>query len=319
MPELPEVETIVNGLRASLIGREIADVTICWEGCKLSPLASCLPVSTQRTQAQGRETTCNRRRTRDLSVRGGDSLQGVSAEGRDHSSGDWLRQRIKGQRILDIKRRGKYIIFALSGGDNLIFHLKMTGQLLVRSNTAEIGRYVRMVFHLDDSRQLRFADMRKLGRVYLVDDAEAIVGTLGPEPLADDFKLEDFAQILRGRSGRIKPLLLNQRFIAGVGNIYANEILFAAGIHPLRKADTLAPAEVEALYHAIRQVLRQAIAERGTTFDGAYRDARGRRGRHQESLKIFRREGKPCPRCGTPIARIVLGGRGTYFCPRCQK
>ena len=277
MPELPEVETIVNGLRASLIGREIADVTICWEG--------------------------------------------VIAKGRGHSSpsADWLRQRIRGQRILDIKRRGKYIIFALSGGDNLIFHLKMTGRLLVRLSTAEMDRYVRMVFHLDDSQQLRFADMRKLGRVYLVDDAEAIVGTLGPEPLTDDFKLEDFAQILRRRSGRIKPLLLNQRFIAGVGNIYANEILFAAGIHPLRKADTLAPAEVEALYHAIQRVLRQAIAQRGTTFDGAYRDAWGERGQHQESLKVFQREGKPCPRCGTPIARITLGGRGTYFCPRCQK
>jgi len=271
MPELPEVETIVNDLRTLLIGRRITDVAVNWEGTIAQP------------------------------------------------SVPEFKQRIKDQRILDIRRRGKYIIIDFVEGGSLLIHLKMAGQLLIRPASARLENYIRVILHLDNGQQLRFADMRKLGRVYLVENAETIVGTLGPEPLDDNFKLEDFARILERRWGRIKPLLLNQRFIAGIGNIYANEILFAAGIHPLRKADTIAPAEVEALYHAIRRVLRQAIAERGTTFDGAYRDVQGERGRHQESLRVFRREGKPCPRCGAPIVRIVLGGRGTYFCPRCQE
>ncbi len=292
MPELPEVETIVNDLKTLLIGRRITDVAVNWEGIIAQP---------SDELSQGRPQNRKGRLC--------DSSSSVSE----------FKRRIKNQRILDIRRRGKYIIFDLSRGDSLLIHLRMAGQLLIGPCPTKLESYTRLILHLDNGQQLRFADMRKLGRVYLVEDAEAIVGMLGPEPLADDFKLEDFARILERRRGRIKSLLLNQRFIAGIGNIYANEILFAAGIHPLRKADTLAPAEIEALYHAIRRVLRRAIAERGTTFDGAYLDVRGRRGQYQESLRVLRREGKPCPRCGTPIVRIALGGRGTYFCPRCQE
>ena len=223
-----------------------------------------------------------------------------------------------GQRILGLKRRGKYLVFALSGGGSLIIHLRMTGRLSIKNSDDELDKHDHLIFELDDGRELRFNNVRKLGRVYLVDDEDEIVGKLGPEPLDDDFAPADFAALLSGRRGKIKPLLLNQRFMAGIGNIYADEALFAARIHPERKADTLTAGEIEHLYHAIRQVLAQGIQNRGTTFSN-YRDAEGKEGSNQEHLRVFRRTGQPCPRCGTPIERTVVGGRGTYFCPRCQK
>ena len=271
MPELPEVETIVKGLRGPLIGRTFTGVHVGWENIVVRPTVP------------------------------------------------EFQRRIRGQQILGIRRRGKYLIFDLSGGDSLIIHLKMTGQLMVKPGDAPADKYGHTVFDLDDGNQLRFLDMRKFGRVYLVADENEVVGSLGPEPLADDFTLSQFSALVRKRKGALKPLLLNQQFIAGMGNIYTDEALFVAGIHPRRKADTLTDAEIECLYRAIRQVLRQALADEGTTFDGAYRKVDGREGGHQENLKVFRRKGQPCPRCGRAIERIVLGGRGTYFCPRCQK
>lgn len=223
-----------------------------------------------------------------------------------------------GQRILGVKRRGKYLVFALSSGGSLIVHLRMTGRLLIKNSDDELDKHDHLIFELDDGRELRFNEMRKLGRVYLVDDEDEVVGELGPEPLDDDFSPPDFAALLSGKRGMIKPLLLNQRFIAGIGNIYADEALFAARVHPERRADTLTTGEIERLYDAIRQVLRQGIENRGTTLT-AYRDAEGREGENQEYLRVFRRTGEPCPRCGTLIQRMVVGGRGTYFCPRCQK
>jgi formamidopyrimidine-DNA glycosylase len=223
-----------------------------------------------------------------------------------------------GRRILGVKRRGKYLVFTLSGGGNLIVHLRMTGRLLIKNSGDELDKHDHLIFELDDGRELRFNNVRKLGRVYLVDDEDEIVGRLGPEPLDDDFAPADFAALLSARRGMIKPLLLNQRFIAGIGNIYADEALFAACIHPERRADTLTAEEIECLYRAIRRVLRQGIENRGTTLS-AYRDAEGREGSNQEYLRVFRHTGQPCPRCGTPIERTAVGGRGTYFCPRCQK
>jgi formamidopyrimidine-DNA glycosylase len=223
-----------------------------------------------------------------------------------------------GQRTLGLKRRGKYLVFALSGGGSLIIHLRMTGRLLVKNQGDELDKHDHLIFELDDGRELRFNNVRKLGRVYLVDDEDEIVGRLGPEPLDDDFTPSDFVVLLSARRGKIKPLLLNQRFMAGIGNIYADEALFAARIHPQRKADTLTAEEIERLYHAIRQVLAQGIQNRGTTFSD-YLDAEGREGRNQEYLQVFRHTGQPCPRYGMPIQRTVVGGRGTYFCPRCQK
>lgn len=228
-----------------------------------------------------------------------------------------FKRRIVGQKILAVKRRGKYLVFALSGGGSLIIHLRMTGQLLIKNSGDELDRHDHLIFELDDGRELRFNEMRKLGRVYLVDDEDEILGSLGPEPLDDDFAPADFAALLFGRRGMIKPLLLNQRFMAGIGNIYADEALFTARIHPERRADTLTSEEIERLYSAIRQVLRQGIENSGTTLS-TYRDAEGREGRNQEYLEVSRRAGQPCPRCGTPIERTVVGGRGTHFCPKCQ-
>jgi len=223
-----------------------------------------------------------------------------------------------GQRILGVKRRGKYLIFALSGGKSLIIHLRMTGRLLIKNPDDELDKHAHLIFELDDGQELRFNNVRKLGRVYLVDDEDEIVGKLGPEPLDDDFTPAGFAALLSGRRGRIKPLLLNQRFMAGVGNIYADEALFAARIHPERRADALTTEDIERLYGAIRRVLHQGIENRGTTLSD-YLDAEGREGRNQEYLRVFRRTGQHCPRCGVPIERTVVGGRGTYFCPRCQR
>jgi len=270
MPELPEVETIVRGLRGHLVGRTIVGVRVGWENMVARPTA-----------------------------------------------GEFKR-RIVEQRILTVKRRGKYLICPLSGGESLIVHLRMTGRLLIRNCGDELDRHDHLIFELDNGRELRFNDVRKLGRVYLVDDEEEIVGRLGPEPLDDGFTSSDFAALLSGRRGKIKPLLLNQRFMAGIGNIYADEALFIARIHPQRRADTLTAEESERLYGAIRQVLWQGIENRGTTF-GTYRDAEGRKGRNQEYLRVFRRRGQPCPYCGSSIERMMVGGRGTYFCPHCQK
>ena len=270
MPELPEVETIVRGLREPLVGRQFTGVRADWENLVARPAV------------------------------------------------EEFKRGLVGQRVLGVKRRGKYLVFTLSGGGSLIVHLRMTGRLLIKNSDDELDKHDHLVFELDDGRELRFNNVRKLGRVYLVDDEDEIVGRLGPEPLDDYFAPADFTALLSGRRGKIKPLLLNQRFMAGVGNIYADEALFAARIHPERRADTLTAEEIERLYHAIRQVLAQGIRNRGTTFSD-YRDAEGREGRNQEYLLVFRRTGQPCPRCGTPIERTVVGGRGTYFCLRCQK
>jgi len=229
-----------------------------------------------------------------------------------------LRQQLIGRRVHRVTRRGKFLIFELSDDLYLLIHLRMTGQLLLRTTPPEDDRHIRLVFGFDDGSQLYFRDTRKFGRVYLARDPHDVVGSLGPEPLVDDFDLDSFAALLSRRRGMIKPLLLNQRFIAGLGNIYTDEALFGAGIHPRRRADTLELAEISHLYIAIRRVLQQGIANRGTTLDD-FRDIKGQAGRNQQSLEVFRRAEEPCSRCGAPIQRTVIGGRGTYFCARCQK
>ena len=232
---------------------------------------------------------------------------------------DEFRQAIAGRRVTSVGRRGKYVVLGLDRG-YLLIHLKMSGRLYVTPAGQAADRHEHTIFDLDDGQQLRFQDVRKFGRVYLVDDVEQVTGNLGPEPLADDFTLVTFRRRLERRSGRLKSLLLNQFFLAGLGNIYADEALFQAGLHPLRPAGSLTPAEQERLYNAIRGVLRQAVANRGTTLgDGGYVDARGEAGQHQEQIMVYGRTGKSCLRCGTPIERLVVGGRSSHFCPRCQK
>jgi formamidopyrimidine-DNA glycosylase len=282
MPELPEVETIVRGLRASLVGCSIAGVEVHWE----------------------RNIVFTERRfDKDIAVP--DPAAFV--------------QRLKGQTVADVGRRGKWIVIALSSGDTLLVHLRMTGQLLLDSGDDSDDRYTRVLFLLDDGRQLRFSDMRKFGRIVLTANPDDVLGDLGPEPLADDFTAARLGELLARRRGRIKPLLLDQRFLAGLGNIYASEALWRAFVHPLRRANSLSPAEVRRLHGAIRSVLRAAIAEGGTTLtDAAYQQADGQPGEFARRLAVYGRKGEPCPRCGAEIERIKVGQRSTYLCPRCQ-
>lgn len=229
-----------------------------------------------------------------------------------------LAERLPGQRITDIGRRGKYLIFTLSGGDSLLIHLKMSGRLMIAAPTEPPDPYAHVVFGLDGGDELRFRDTRKFGRVYLVSDPNDVVGTLGPEPLEPDFTPEHLADMLSNRRGRLKPLLLNQQFLAGLGNIYADEALHRARLHPLRTADTLTPTDIRCLHDAIQSTLERAIDHRGTSFSWVYRDAYGEPGEFQSLLQVYNREGEPCYQCGTPIVRIVVGQRSTYFCPECQ-
>ena len=187
----------------------------------------------------------------------------------------------------------------------------MSGKLSVVDRGEPIAKHDRVVFDLDDGRQLRFNDIRKFGKMWLVVDPEMVTGAIGPEPLDRAFTLPKFRKLVQSRSGTIKPLLLNQTFVAGVGNIYADEALWLAKIHPQRKTDSLAEAEVAALYRSIRKVLRTAIADEGTDagdgiIEGDYHP------------RVYGRTDKPCYRCHQPIHRIVVGQRGTHFCPQCQ-
>ena len=231
---------------------------------------------------------------------------------------DELAGRLPGQAIESVGRRGKYLLFRLSGVDTLLIHLKMSGRLHVVPASAPPDHHAHVVFRLDAGDELRFHDPRKFGRVYLVRDTDEVLGKLGPEPLDDNFTTEQFAAMLATRRGRIKPLLLNQAFLAGLGNIYADEALHLAGLHPLRTASTLTLDEVERLHAAIQSTLRNAIQHRGTSFDGFFLDARGEPGAYQARLRVYGRAGEPCRRCGTLIERIVVGQRGTHLCPVCQ-
>lgn len=218
--------------------------------------------------------------------------------------------------IVAVERRGKYLIIRLSSGDALILHFRMTGVLLLNPDVAP--PHARAIFHLDNGDRLVFSDRRRLGKMWLVRDAGEVVGKLGPEPLATGFTSEVLAERLGRRPGAIKAVLCDQDILAGVGNMYADEALFLAGIHPLRKASSLSRAEIERLYQAIRKVLFQGISDRGASVD-TYRDVSGNTGEAQLRFKVAHRGGQPCPDCGTAIQRIPIRNRGSYFCPRCQK
>jgi formamidopyrimidine-DNA glycosylase len=236
----------------------------------------------------------------------------------DRPSVEEFCNQIVGRRIEDAERRGKFLVLTLSGARTLVVHLRMTGKLLITEATAPWETHTHLSLRLDDGRELRFVDVRKFGRLYLVAEPEEVLGDLGPEPLEEGFEAEDFYSLFQNRRGMIKPLLLNQRFIAGLGNIYVDEALFQARLHPQRKADTFTLEELTRLYNAIRQVLRQGIEDGGTSLTDYVRPDGGE-GKHQEQLFVFRRAEEPCPRCGMAIERIVVGGRGTFICPRCQE
>lgn len=229
-----------------------------------------------------------------------------------------LVERLTGQTVEAIGRRGKFIIIHLTDDENLIIHLRMSGHLSVVDAALPLTEHTHTVFELDNSFELRFRDTRKFGRVYLVRDPEEVLGKLGPEPLAPEFTLETFAEILRSRKRLLKPFLLDQAMIAGIGNIYADEALFDAGIHPLRRTDTLSDEEIEVLYVAIRRVLEIGIAREGASID-TYVKPDGEMGDMQNAVMVFRRTDRPCYRCGTPIVRLIVGGRSTHICPQCQR
>ena len=270
MPELPEVETVVRGLRGPLVGRRIESMWHDWASTIHSPGA---------------------------------------AE---------FAARISGQTVNAINRRGKYILIELEH-DTLVVHLKMSGRLYVAEaeSAREADRWVHVSFDLDDGQQLRFSDVRKFGRVYLTNDLASLLAHLGPEPLSDDFTPECFGAGLSGRKRAIKAQLLDQEFIAGVGNIYADEALFRAGIHPAKSAGTLSDEEAARLQQTTREALRAGIEHEGASINW-YRKPDGQKGESQNHFYVYGRAGLPCRQCGTPINKIRVAQRGTHFCPLCQ-
>ena len=224
---------------------------------------------------------------------------------------------VTGHRIEGVGRRGKLLILNLEGGAFLTVHLKMTGQLFVVPATQPVDPYERLAFSLDDGREIRFRDIRKFGRVGLYTAADRPFADIGPEPLDPRFTLRAFRARLRGRRGRLKPLLVDQSFIAGVGNIYADEALWRSRIHPLRSAASLRPHDERALYRDMLEILSLAVERRGSSIDD-YTAPDGD-GEMQEHLDVYQRTGLPCRRCGRPIRRIVIGIRATHFCSFCQR
>ncbi|MCI0477336.1 MAG: bifunctional DNA-formamidopyrimidine glycosylase/DNA-(apurinic or apyrimidinic site) lyase, partial [Anaerolineales bacterium] len=210
--------------------------------------------------------------------------------------------------------------FHLRGQDGvvkfLLVHLRMTGGFHLVARDAPRDKHIHVCLQLDDGDELRFRDTRKFGRMWLVDDPAQVVGKLGPEPL--EISVREFHARIEKRRGNLKPLLLDQKFLAGIGNIYADESLWYARLHPLRQAESLTRAERGRLYRAMRQVLTRAIAVGGTSIDVMYKRVNGMSGGFADSLRAFDQEERPCRRCGTPIRKTVVGQRGTHFCPACQ-
>jgi formamidopyrimidine-DNA glycosylase len=220
-----------------------------------------------------------------------------------------------GQKIESLGRRGKYLIFHLSVGRSLIIHLRMTGSLLL--NPENVDHYARAIFHLSNGYRLVFNDRRRLGKMWLVDDADTVVCRLGPEPLDENFTAGVLGQRLSRHHIPIKAALLDQCIVAGIGNMYADEALFAARINPRRKADSLSPIEVQTLHNCIRTVLGAAIGSKGASVD-TYVRPEGGLGTAHFDFKVAHRGGETCPVCDCIIERCVVQNRGSYFCPSCQ-
>lgn len=226
--------------------------------------------------------------------------------------------RLAGQKVTDIARRGKFICLQLSQ-DTLLIHLRMSGDLRVETLRAADGTVIPLRIHdrlaliFTDGLRLVFNDTRKFGRVWLVRDPQSVLGNLGPEPLDPTFGPEEFARRLRARSRQLKPLLLDQTFIAGLGNIYADEALHAARLHPLTPSNQLSDENCIQLWHAIRNVLQEGIQRNGASIDWVYRG-----GSYQNQFRAYGRSGEPCPNCGAPIQRMMVGQRASHFCPVCQ-
>jgi formamidopyrimidine-DNA glycosylase len=273
MPELPEVETIRQGLEKRLAGRTVTGLRIPPDHGRPVPVI----------------------------------------KGLDEAS---FREGVVGAKVVGVSRRGKYLALNLDTGRMLVIHLRMTGALLFPE--APEDRFVRAVFSFDDGSEMRFTDVRKFGGLWLADDLSQVTTGLGPEPLGDEFSQELLAQALTGRKAPVKSIILDQRRIAGIGNIYADEACFAAGIDPRRLGAAVSAGEVKALHAAIRDVLLAGLEHGGASFRD-YRNTGGNVGSMQKHVKVFRRTGKPCYTCGAIIERVKVGGRSTHFCPKCQR
>lgn len=228
--------------------------------------------------------------------------------------------RIKGQTVHDFKRRAKYLLIELDH-DTLVIHLRMSGDLLIEAESDPIARHHRFLLIFDDHpsdpgarTRLAFNDTRKFGRIWLLDDPAPLLEKLGPEPLDSSLTSEIFQARISTRRRQLKPLLLDQSFIAGLGNIYTDETLFRSRLHPKTLATDLTSKQCANLLENIRTVLRAGIAANGASIDWVYRG-----GGFQNQFQVYNRKGKPCYQCGTPIVRIVVGQRGTHICPQCQK
>jgi formamidopyrimidine-DNA glycosylase len=276
MPELPEVETVVRGLRVSLPGRTIVEVRF-----------------------------------------GKTDFVDNPAE---------IAERLPGARVASVTRLGKFICVRLgSNGEQptpgsetfLIVHLGMTGQLKVIRSGEAVAPHTHVFFVLDDGREMRYTDIRRFGRMLLIPESglAEFAAQLGIEPL--EISAEEFCRFFGSRRARVKALLLDQKVLRGIGNIYADESLFRARLHPARIAENLAKKQLLVLHGAVRQVLTEAIRSRGSSISD-YVDSDGRRGEFQFHHRVYQRDGKPCFRCKTKIRRIIVAGRSSHFCPRCQ-
>lgn len=288
MPELPEVETIVRDLKKKVPGRTFFSV---WT-----------------------------------------DFSKMIKEPRDFSL---FKKEIKGKKIKRIWRRGKNIIFDLSGGFSLLIHQKLTGHLLfgkwkmvndrwqpLKKGFLEekVNTYIHLVFNLDNGQMLILSDLRKFAKVELLNEEKlkSELNLLGPEPLEKDFTFLKFKEILKGKRGRIKQVLMNQAVIAGIGNIYSDEILWKAKIHPFKEVNNLKEKELNRIYKAIKEILKRAIKMRGTSISD-FRDTKGRPGFFNKARKVYQRRGEKCKRCGRIIKRIKIGARSAHFCLNCQR
>ena len=221
--------------------------------------------------------------------------------------------------ITGVQRRGKFIHFPLSEG-HLIAHLRMSGDMRMEKRTDGNGKplalaaFDQVVINFQSDWRMVLSSIRKFSRAWYVLDPQAVLGKLGPEPLGPDLTPQKLEHMLQSRRRQIKPLLMDQTFIAGLGNIYADEILFTARVHPLRLSDSITAGEAKALYQAMQAVLTQSIEKLGASLDWMYRG-----GEFQNYFKVHQREGEACPNCGSPVRKITVGQRSTYFCPGCQK
>lgn len=223
-----------------------------------------------------------------------------------------FKRRILGQKVIGVGRRGKFIQIELSQY-SLLIHLRMSGDLILGHSEKVLGKHSRMRLYFDDALQMSFNDPRKFGRVWLLEDPEELLSRLGPEPLDSSLSPADFYDRLHRRKRQLKALLLDQSFLAGIGNIYADEALHGAKLHPLTLANTISRRQSNALFKAIRAVLEEGIRRNGASIDWVYQG-----GDFQNYFAVYQQTGEPCPRCGTAIERMVLGQRGTHFCPNCQ-